>query len=167
VETGRCILTKLNIDDFEDVKKIYVNEEVRKYLGGAIPEENTLSKFMDTLNRSNTDSHFWAVRLKESKHFIGLVSLDKHVDGGTELSYEFVPTYWGTGYATEVIRNVIIFAFNELTIFKVIAETQTANASSCRLLERVGMTLERKVQRFGAEQTLYSIEKTGKHYSLN
>lgn len=165
METSRCILYKMNIDDFEDVKKLYINDEVRKYLGGVIPEEHTRSKYLETLNRSQTDSYFWVIRLEENNQFIGLVSLDKHVDGGTEISYELLPYWWGAGYATEVIRRVIIFAFNELNIFKLLAETQTANALSCRLLERVGM--KRKVQRFGAEQSLYFIEKTSKPYSFS
>lgn len=157
--TEKCLLSKLKINDFKDVKKLYVDEEVRKYLGGAIPEEYTEQKFMDTLSRSHTNSYYWVVRLKGSNQFIGLVSLDKHAEGGIELSYEFIPTFWGKGYATEVIRNVIIFAFYELNIIKILAETQTANVSSCTLLVRIGMKLERKLQRFGAEQALYSIEK--------
>ncbi|UNK21066.1 hypothetical protein MNQ98_14085 [Paenibacillus sp. N3/727] len=44
-------------------------------------------------------------------------------------------------------------------IVKLLAETQTANVSSCNLLERLGMKLERKVQRFGSEQGIFSIEK--------
>ena len=133
---------------------------VRRYLGGVIPEEYTRTKFIETLNRSQIDSHFWVVRLKIDTEFIGLVSFDKHVDGGTEVSYEFLPTWWRSGYATEVLSQVINFAFNELELSRVLAETQTANAPSCRLLERLGMKLERKVQRFGAEQAIYYIEKT-------
>lgn len=112
------------------------------------------------LNRSyTTDSCFWVVRLKSNNQLIGLVSLDKHVDGGTEVSYEFLPNYWGQGYATEVINRVIKFAFEELGIDKLLAETQTANVNSCKLLDRVGMRLERKVQRFGAEQGIFSVGK--------
>ncbi|WP_255314226.1 GNAT family N-acetyltransferase [Bacillus sp. FJAT-26390] len=159
IETERCILAKIKIDDFEDVKKIYVNDLVRRYLGGVIPEEHTRTKFIETLNRSQIESHFWVVRLKMNNQFIGLISLDKHVDGGIEVSYELLPTWWRAGYATEILSQVIDFAFNDLEISRVLAETQTANASSCRLLERIGMKLERKVQRFGAEQAIYSIEK--------
>lgn len=85
------------------------------------------------------------VRIKNNE-FIGLVSLDKHVDGDKEVSYEFLTAWWGQGYATEVIGQVIKYAFEELEIVKLLAETQTANLSSCKLLERVGMKLERKIQ---------------------
>lgn len=161
METSRCRLVKLNENDFEDVKKIYRNEEVRKYLGGAIAEEHTSNKFLDALERSEKESKAWVVRLKSNDDFIGLVSLDNHVDGeDTEVSYELMPNSWGVGYATEVISQIIAFAFKDLSLSKLIAETQTANFASCRLLERVGMKLEKKVLRYGAEQVIYMIEKT-------
>jgi len=167
LETLRCFLMSLTTDDFEDVKNIYVNEMVRKYLGGIIPEEHTKAKFIDTLNRSHNDAYFWVVRLKDSSQFIGLVSLDKHITGGTEVSYEFLPDWWGCGYATEVISQILNFAFNGLKINKVLAETQTANVASCKLLEGVGMKLESKLQRFGEEQSLYSIETNGSNSQLS
>ncbi|UNK16051.1 GNAT family N-acetyltransferase [Paenibacillus sp. N3/727] len=159
LDTKSCNLNEISYDDFEDVKKIYVNEQVRKYLGGAVPEEHTRAKFNDTVVRSfNSDSSFLVVRLKINNQFIGLVSLDNHVDGGIEVSYEFLPAWWGQGFATEVINRVIKYAFEEMGIVKLLAETQTANVSSCNLLERLGMKLERKVQRFGSEQGIFSIE---------
>jgi ribosomal-protein-alanine N-acetyltransferase len=65
----------------------------------------------------------------------------------------------GNGYATEVIREIIHYAFNRLDLPKVVAETQIANKPSRSLLERVGMKLETTVRRYGAEQAIYSIER--------
>lgn len=73
---------------------MYVNEQVRKYLGGVAPEEHTQAKFNETVVRSvNSASSFLVVRLKMNNQFIGLVSLDNHVDGGIEVSYEFLPAW--------------------------------------------------------------------------
>jgi len=41
-----------------------------------------------------------------------------------------------------------------------VAETQSANKASCKLLEKLGMNLKQIVQRFGAEQSIYCIEKS-------
>lgn len=142
------------------MKSLYMNEQVRAYLGGAIPEEHTLTKFSDTLLRSESDSYYWTVRLNNSNEFIGFVSLEQHVDGqDIEVSYEFIPRFWGQGYAEEAVNKVLAYAFNELNLNRVIAETQTANHSSCRLLAKVGMKLERTVVRYGAEQSVYKIDK--------
>ncbi len=48
---------------------------------------------------------------------------------------------------------------------RLVAETRVANVASCRLLERLGMTRVRTLQRFGVEQTLYVIEPEGEHGS--
>jgi [ribosomal protein S5]-alanine N-acetyltransferase len=54
---------------------------------------------------------------------------------------------------------LIEYAFNELGIQKLVAETQTANIRSCKLLEKVGMIMEQRIIRFGAEQAVYSIQR--------
>ncbi|WHY03073.1 hypothetical protein [Neobacillus sp. DY30] len=40
LKTERCELVKLKPKDFYDIKKIYLNEAVRKYLGGTWKEED-------------------------------------------------------------------------------------------------------------------------------
>jgi len=157
MQTTRCKLDPLQQSDFKYMKRIYSNHEVRKYLGGAVPEEYHQDKFLDTLERSSTkESCIWAVRLKENNEFIGVVSLDNHIDGMfKEISYEFLPQSWGNGYAAEVVSQLLMYALHELKLGKVIAETQTANTASCRLLEKLGMRLEYKLHRYGAEQALY------------
>jgi ribosomal-protein-alanine N-acetyltransferase len=61
--------------------------------------------------------------------------------------------------ATEVIGKLIDYGLNEYKLHKLVAETQTANIKSCKLLERVGMAMECKIHRFDAEQAVYSIEQ--------
>lgn len=103
-------------------------------------------------------SYFWVVRGKSTKEFIGLISLDPHHDGiDYEISYQFLPDWWGSGYAAETVSVIIDFALNGLELPAVVAETQSENLVSCRLLEKLGMGLERKVFRYGAEQSLYVI----------
>ncbi|WP_339293232.1 GNAT family N-acetyltransferase [Paenibacillus sp. FSL W8-0187] len=105
--------------------------------------------------------YFWCVRLIKADQFIGFVSLDRYHDvKNIELSYEFLPQHWGNGYATEVVRKMIDYSFTEINLPKIVSETQIANTSSCKLLERVGMKLENRLMRFGAEQAVYRIERT-------
>jgi ribosomal-protein-alanine N-acetyltransferase len=159
IETQRCKILRLTNDDYEDVIKLYINHLVRKYLGGAIHDEVILQrKFEETIGQSK-DYYYWVIRSITDNEFMGLVSLDNYHDGvNTEVSYQFLPHWWGKGIAEEVIRTIINFSFDDLALNKIVAETQTANIKSCRLLERLGMKLERKLHRFNAEQSLYSIE---------
>lgn len=158
LETKRCTIRPLQKSDYMDVKALYINEEVRRYLGGVVPEQYIELGFEDSL-RANQDGLNGVIREKETNYFIGLVSLNLHHDGAFyEVSYQLLPSWWGNGYATEAVQCVIEYAFNELKLPKIIAETQTANASSIRLLEKLGMTFEKTLVRFEAEQAIYSIE---------
>jgi ribosomal-protein-alanine N-acetyltransferase len=157
LETDRCILSKLQQIDYEDVKKLYVNEKVRKYLGG-IRDEVIIKESFYRVMKPIKGSYYWVIKEKHTNEFLGLFSLDTHHDGiSKEVSYQLLPQWWGAGFATEILKAIIDYAFNTLQITEIIAETQTANEASCRLLERVGMKYKQSVQRFGAEQAIYSI----------
>lgn len=157
-ETERCFIRNLQKSDYDDLKKIYVNKEVRKYLGG-IRQVDSIKIVLDEMLNSSEISFYWVVRERCTGEFIGLVSLDPHHDNDyLEISYQLLPNWWGAGYATEVVQVIINFALYELNLPKVVAETQTANTSSCKLLEKLGMELERTISRFGAEQAIYSIK---------
>lgn len=159
-ETERCFMNTFQQSDYMDVKKLYVNQEVRKFLGGT-RQENSIELVLNDMLNSGTDSMYWVVREKHTDDFMSLVSLDPHHDGDyLEISYQLLPNWWGKGYASEVVQLLIHYALNELNLSKVIAETQTANTSSCKLLERLGMELERTISRFGAEQAIYSIQSS-------
>lgn len=113
------------------------------------------------VSTSNSENKYWSVCEKQTGDFIGMISVDlHHDDNDLELSYQFLPDWWGRGYATEAVQAIIHFAFRELKISRLVAETQSANIPSCRLLQRVGMKFEKNVMRFGAEQAIYFIEAT-------
>lgn len=152
-------MTKVQDSDYKKVGELYSNERVRKFLGGIVSNERFHGSFDNMIN-CDENSFYFVVRLKDNNEFIGLISLDKHHDGfSTEVSYQFMPQYWGYGYAEEVIKWIISYAFDELTINKLVAETQSVNKASCKLLQKVGMSLEQIVSRYGAEQYIFGISK--------
>ena len=158
LETNRCLLSYLQVDDYDDVKLLYVNEDVRKYLGGTQNNEEIKASFTKMIH-TTIESLYFIAREKYTKEFIGLISLDTHHDGiSTEISYQLLPKWWGDGYATELLNEIINYAINSLKLTEIVAETQTANRASCKLLEKVGMTLRETVHRFGEVQSIYYIE---------
>ncbi|PFN27317.1 GNAT family N-acetyltransferase [Bacillus cereus] len=160
LETKRCLVGAVHESDYESIKELYLNVEVRKYLGGPRKEETIRGVFNDMLSPEE-NCWYWIVREKKTKTFIGVVSLDPNdVHQEIEVSYQFLPMYWRVGYATEVAQEVIRYAFHELQLSKVIAVTQMANIPSRKLLERLRMKLIQTYYRFGAEQAVYSIEAT-------
>ncbi len=163
-DTNRCKFVKIQKVDYEDVKKLYTDERVRQFLGGIIEEQVYRIKFNAMCNAKD-NGLYWVIRHKNDNQFIGLVSLDLHHDGvSNEISYQLIPKWWGYGYATEIVQEAINFAFNKLGLSRVVAETQTENKSSCKLLKKVGMSLEGRVERYGAEQSIFSIRNINISY---
>lgn len=159
METDRCILTALMPSDYNDVRKLYVNKQVRKYLGGVLNTHQYDKRFRNMF-RQKGNAFYWVVRDKKTQSFMGLISLDDHHNAQhKEVSYQFLPEFWGQGYAHEVMQKVLQFAFYELKFNLIVAETQKLNLQSCHLLEKLGMVLIAEFERFGAMQYLYQISR--------
>lgn len=67
-------------------------------------------------------------------------------DGQVEIGYGIVPAYWKRGYATEAVRGLIGWAF-EQGVRAVTAETEDTNVASQRVLEKNGL---RQIRREGS-----------------
>lgn len=153
LQTNRCNLREPCPEDREQFLVLNKNPDVRRYLGGLRSDAQINERFDLLLNSSDS---CWVIEKKSDQKFIGVVSLSPHYDGtDIEVSYEFLPAYWGRGFAAETVLRVLEHALDELRLLRVIAETQIANEKSIRLLERIGMRFEREVERFGATQAIY------------
>ncbi|HEY3527720.1 MAG TPA: GNAT family protein [Nocardioides sp.] len=59
-----------------------------------------------------------------------------------ELGWVLDPSHTGVGYATEAVRELLRFCFEDLQVHRVVANCFLANQTSWRLMERVGMRRE-------------------------
>lgn len=85
-----------------------------------------------------------------------MISLGKHHDDlDQELSYQLLPKFWGMGLAFETLTAILDFTSESLEYKTIIAETQAANDASRRLLEKLGMSIDKTISRFGEEQIIY------------
>ena len=154
----KCRLETLSEEDLPQLITLYTDPSVRTFLGGSV-DLVTARKKAETLFHVPDGSWVWAVRRSADDVFLGTVYLDPHHDGqDMEVSYTFLPEHQGFGYATEAVRAVLRHAFRTLKLPRVVAETQVKNERSVRLLERTGMSPERKIVRFGEDQIIYAID---------
>ena len=157
LETNRCTIKPVGIEDKTDLHRLCDDPNVWQYLGGQATAEH---------NRKNIDyigkvpiTDRWVVRGKADDSFLGAISLIPHHAGDDlEVSYLFLSKHWGKGYASEVVTAVIHYAFSEKKINRLLAETQSANLASCRMLEKLGFHKIKNLVRFEAEQALYAID---------
>ncbi len=62
--------------------------------------------------------------------------------GEVEVGYVVKPDYWGRGFATEITNAALKIGFESLGLRRVIGIAQSVNASSRRVMEKSGMSLE-------------------------
>ncbi len=159
MKTSRTTLEKPTEKDYADVRSLHMHKEVSRYLGGPSDPEQFDAYFQKVLHPTHPNS-YWVVRQSETDAFMGFVVIDLHHDKKYyEMSYQFLPEFWGKGYATEVCNRVLEYAFDELKLDAVISETQAKNEPSITLLKRLGMKLDSTLERFGEQQVIYKIEK--------
>lgn len=151
-----CRIGPIRQSDLPLVVRLYSEPQVRSFLGGPLSAQLAMQRAAEFIQSEQA----WAVRpTMGNPSLLGVVALDPHHDlEDIEVSYLFLPEYWGRGYATEAVQQVLAHAFGTMELRRVVAETQAANASSVRLLERLGFRQLRQVVRFGAEQRIYLAE---------
>jgi RimJ/RimL family protein N-acetyltransferase len=91
----------------------------------------------------------WAIRLKQPHKYIGTVQATVRQDHSSLLAYELSTDFQGNGYATESCARVIESLFADYEMVEIVAEVDTRNAASWKLLER--LSFERVLTRLGAD----------------
>lgn len=156
LETPRCRLRHPLAEDRQVIVSLFTDPEPRRYMGGAVSEPAGQRCFDAMLRRAEWT---WIVVRKEDSAILGMIDIDIfHEDQDVEVSYEFLPAHWGHGYASEAVRRVVVHAMLYLHTRRVVAETQVDNVASRKMLERIGMHLERETEHYGRLQCIYSIE---------
>jgi RimJ/RimL family protein N-acetyltransferase len=79
----------------------------------------------------------WAIRLKQGERYVGTIQATVRRDRSSLLAYELSTDFWGRGLATEACSRVIESLFADYDVEEIVAEVDTRNAASCRLLERL------------------------------
>lgn len=152
--TPRLRLNVLQQEDILEAVEALNTNEARKYLGGIKEDIAASEAYHEMLDKSG----IWSVRLIDSDVFIGIVSLtDYHEAHYTELSYVFSDKHWGKGYAYEAVVPIIEYAKEQLRLDVIVAETQSANYPSIRLLEKLNFHKKHELMRFDNMQSVYEL----------
>ena len=88
---------------------------------------------------------FWAVEAKASGGFVGAVGLlrvryEAHFTPAVELGWRVPRAFWGLGYAPEAAMASIRFGFETLQLSELVANTNSGNDKSRRVMAKLGMS---------------------------
>ncbi len=153
--TERLILRRIERRDIDDIFDYASNPETSKYLlwyphntkfdtkvyFNAVDKRYKLGKFYD-----------WAVVDKTSGKMIGTCGFTSITpeDEKAEIGYVINPSYKGRGIATEAVKRVLRFGFDELLLERIEARYIIGNDASLRVMQKCGMRFE-GTQRHGVK----------------
>ena len=148
IQTARLRLRPYCHADVDQLHALWTEPGVRRYLCDdlVISREQAVdvvaSGVIDWAARSYGQ---WVINLRGSGAIVGFCGFrPSSWSTAPELLFGLAPSYWRQGLATEAARAALDFIFNLRHVDRIVGATDVANAASVRVLERLGMRLQRR-----------------------
>jgi [ribosomal protein S5]-alanine N-acetyltransferase len=147
LQTDRLILHEFALEDAPNVQRLVGEWEVaRTLLRVPHPYEDGMAQEWIATHRPAYEAGervTWAVTLREEGSLVGSITLHLHpLHDNAELGYWIGKPYWGCGYATEAVEEVVRYGFEDLGLHRIHANHLGSNPASGKVMKKVGMSLE-------------------------
>jgi ribosomal-protein-alanine N-acetyltransferase len=163
LETARLALREFDARDAEFVLRLVNEPSFLRYIGdrGVRTLDDARKYIADgPVAGYARDGHgLMRVERKSDGASLGMCGLLKR-DALPEpdIGFSFFPEYWSQGYALEAASAVMRHARDTLAIGRILAITTRDNASSMRLLDKLGFRFERMIALGTEELRLFASE---------
>jgi [ribosomal protein S5]-alanine N-acetyltransferase len=161
--TERLHLRPFTRGDEVAIHAVYADPEVMRFVGHGAHRTSAetagaLRTYRDVLERHGYS--FLAVIERSSGALVGDGGLHPLAGVGpdVELGYTLARRVWGRGYATELGRALVEYAFTVLRVPRVVAQVEPANTASRHVLAKLGMVERETRTAYGRPHLLYSVE---------
>jgi RimJ/RimL family protein N-acetyltransferase len=148
--------------DAEALHELWGDEQAMRFVPGAAQDsvEGTQARIQSALDRAPAGWGFWALEEREGRLVGGAGLFPEAWEGPeVELAYHVVPSAWGRGYATEAAAALLAAAWRETELERVLAFAFEENRASTRVMEKLGMRYEGRVDYRGYDVVRYAIER--------
>ena len=168
LETKRLFLRRQVSEDLDALWALYCDPAITKYIPDAPRSREEAREELEWHMHGHPrypELGLWAAIHKESGKFIGRCGLlPWTIDGqrAVEVAYTINREYWGQGLATEAARGILDYGFTKLNLSRLICLIDPENIASQRVAEKIGMTLEKKVDGIAGDNyptLIYSVER--------
>lgn len=141
INTERLFIRPFRPRDAEDVFEWRSDPEVNRFM--PYPCDGSVEEVRQRLEEWIADNDKFAIELKGTGRVIGDISLEwSEKDKAYEIGYNICRSFWRNGYATEAVRGIIDWAYNELSARDFTAFYAKENGASGRVLEKCGFVRE-------------------------
>jgi RimJ/RimL family protein N-acetyltransferase len=163
LESERLSYRPIARDDLPWLIQMRTPETVARYLGGSKWQNpEALAKRMEFYLECYDKLGFgiWVMSIKATGELIGTSGLQPLEDTGEiEVGYNMSERFWGQGYGMECAAYWLRFGFEKGGLDRIVAVAHPDNTASWRIMEKCGMTFEKREEHYGVECVCYAISK--------
>jgi RimJ/RimL family protein N-acetyltransferase len=147
--TERLHIRELSVHDAPFILRLVNSPSWLKYIGdrNVKTEEDAKKYLKNGPLKSYDDNGFglYHVALRVDQTPVGMCGLIKRPDfDSPDIGFAFLPEYEGKGYGYESASDVMDYCKTEFHIKRVLGITLEANVASVHLLEKLGLSFEKK-----------------------
>ncbi|UFJ41075.1 GNAT family N-acetyltransferase [Brevibacillus humidisoli] len=148
IKSDSLVLKKIDVSHLEDVYEIYSNDTVFQHCG-IIPKHNkeTVKTMIGHFERDYRKKSRvkWGIFCNtETDKLVGIMEafdFNQKVNMVT-IGYFLAESYWGNGIATNALKALIGFLFDDVNVNRIQAEVMPANEGSKKVLGKNGFVKE-------------------------
>jgi ribosomal-protein-alanine N-acetyltransferase len=149
ITTERLLLVDLTEQDLAGIQCIARDPDVMKYVLIWLENDEQVAGYLQhAINESQRTEgrmdYVLAVQIPGTKAFAGFVMLeiDPEQPSTAEVGCVLLPEYWRYGYASEIIRALLLFGFEKLSLHRVYGKCDELNLASAHVMEKCGLAYE-------------------------
>ena len=153
IRTERLLIKTPEIDDKFELTQLINDKDVIKWLS-EIPFPYTLSHAEEFIERSRErvlKQESYNFMIFQDKKMIGGIGLSEFNNKSCQVGYWLGKKYWGNGFATEALKSILDFGFDQLNLEKIYAAYKIGNEGSIRVLTKCGFEYSRKKYEYDSE----------------
>lgn len=173
--SDRLIFTPLELADFDLVVELWTDPEVVRYIEEVSTEAELRQEMPDVIKRGCSgaigewcvadrvtgeklgSAYLFPMPTEEDDIDYGSFNMKQMPDADIEVGYFLKRSAWGQGYATEICKRMLQFAFQEALLNEVVASIDENNTASRNVLEKSGLLYAGRTLCWGKDSPIYRI----------
>ncbi len=177
LHTERLLLTPFAPTDLDVALEMFTDPEVVKYVCDVMTEAEIRQEMSNSTKRGGNggigiwcvadrrtgeklgDSYLLPLPIDEDDTDFSLVVMGQMPDAEIEIGFFLKRSAWGRGYATEVCKRLLQFAFQEVSLNEVVASVDEDNVASKKVLEKSGLLDRGRMRCYGKDSPIYRITR--------
>ncbi len=152
IKTARLLLRRWRNDDLKPYAQLCADPEVMRWIGrGALRTMQESSDAITSFEKMWNEHGFglFALEVVDTGEFLGFSGLAipnflPEIMPAVEIGWRLKRSSWGRGYATEAAQASLDFGFRDRELNRIVSIHQEGNEASGRIMQKIGMTLERE-----------------------